>query len=34
IANEEPGRVRIIDASGTPEEVTQRLLDALQDLLP
>ena len=34
IANEEPGRVRIIDASGTPEEVTRRLLDALQDLLP
>jgi dTMP kinase len=34
IANEEPGRVRIIDASGSPDEVTQRLLDALQDLLP
>ena len=34
IANEEPGRVRIIDASGSPEEVTQRLLDALADLLP
>lgn len=34
IANEEPDRVRIIDASGTPEEVTARLLDALADLLP
>ena len=34
IAAEEPGRVHIIDASGTPEEVTQRLLDALSDLLP
>ena len=34
IAAEEPGRVRIIDASGTPEEVTSRLLDALADLLP
>lgn len=34
IAAEEPERVRIIDASGTPNEVTQRLLDALQDLLP
>jgi dTMP kinase len=34
IANEEPDRVRIIDASGTPAEVTQRLLDALADLLP
>lgn len=34
IANEEPGRVRIIDASGSPEEVTQRLLQAIQDILP
>lgn len=34
IAAEEPGRVRIIDASGTAEEVTRRLLDALADLLP
>jgi dTMP kinase len=34
IANEEPERVRIIDASGSPDEVMQRLLDALQDLLP
>ena len=34
IANEEPKRVRIIDASGSPEEVTGRLLDAIEDLLP
>jgi dTMP kinase len=34
IASEEPERVRIIDASGAPAEVTGRLLDALQDLLP
>ena len=34
IAAEEPERVRLIDASGSPEEVTQRLLDAIQDLLP
>ncbi len=34
IAAEEPGRVRIIDASGTPEEVTGRLLEAIADLLP
>lgn len=34
IANEEPERVRIIDASGTPAEVTQRLLEAVEDLLP
>ena len=34
IASEEPGRVRIIDASGSPAEVTRRLLDALADLLP
>ena len=34
IAAEEPERVRLIDASGTPEEVTQRLLDAMEDLLP
>ena len=32
IAAEEPERVRIIDASGTAEEVTQRLLDNLSDL--
>lgn len=34
IAAEEPERVRIIDASGRPDEVTRRLLDAIQDLLP
>lgn len=34
IAAEEPARVRIVDASGSPEEVTHRLLDALEDLLP
>ena len=34
IAAEEPDRVRIVDASGSPEEVTQRLLGAIQDLLP
>ena len=33
IAAEEPGRVRLVDASGTAEEVTQRLLDAVSDLL-
>jgi dTMP kinase len=34
IAAEEPERVRLVDASGTPEEVTQRLVAALKDLLP
>ena len=34
IAAEEPERVRLIDASGSPEEVTERLLDAIADLLP
>ena len=34
IAAEEPDRVRLVDASGVPEEVTQRLLDAIADLLP
>lgn len=34
IAAAEPERVKLVDASGTPEEVTQRLLEALQDLLP
>ena len=34
IAAEEPARVRLIDASGSPGEVTQRLLDAIADLLP
>jgi dTMP kinase len=34
VAAEEPERVRIIDASGSPDDVTRRLLEALQDLLP
>lgn len=34
IAAEEPERVRIVDASGTPEEVTARLVEAIADLLP
>ena len=34
IAAEEPERVRLIDASGTTAEVTERLLDAFADLLP
>jgi dTMP kinase len=34
IASEEPERVKLIDASGSPEEVTKRLLDAIADLLP
>ena len=34
IAAEEPERVKLVDASGAPDAVTHRLLDALQDLLP
>jgi dTMP kinase len=34
VAAEEPERVQLIDASGTPEEVTARLLEAIGDLLP
>ena len=34
IAAEEPQRVRIVDASGESDEVTQRLIEAIQDLLP
>ena len=34
IAIEEPERVTLIDASGSPAEVTQRLLTAIVDLLP
>ena len=34
IAAEEPERVRLVDASGSPDEVTQSLLGALKDLLP
>ena len=33
IAEEEPDRFRIIDASGAPEEVTERLIGAVEDLL-
>ena len=33
IASEEPERVRLIDASGSEAQVTQRLLDAIVDLL-
>ena len=34
IADEEPERVKLVDASGTPGEVTERLLEAIADLLP
>jgi dTMP kinase len=34
IAVEEPDRLKLVDASGSPEQVTQRLLDAIKDLLP
>lgn len=34
IAAEEPERVELLDASGTAEDVTQRLLEAIKDLLP
>ena len=34
IAAEEPERVRLIDASGPAVEVTERLLDAIRDLMP
>jgi dTMP kinase len=33
-ASKDPERVRIIDASGSPEIVTQRLMAAINDLLP
>ena len=33
IAAQEPQRVRLIDASGTSDEVTARLLEAIKDLL-
>lgn len=33
LAAEEPARWRVIDASGSPEEITPRLLAALEDLL-
>ena len=34
IADEEPDRVRLVDASGSKGEVSARLLDQLADLLP
>lgn len=34
IAAEEPERVKLIDSAGSTEAVTQRLLDAIRDLLP
>jgi dTMP kinase len=34
LAAEEPGRVRLVDASGDVDDVTRRLLDAIADLLP
>jgi dTMP kinase len=34
IAAQEPDRVRLIDASGSPDQVTSRLLTALDDLIP
>ena len=34
LAAEEPMRVRLVDASGSKDKVTRRLLDALADLLP
>jgi len=33
-AADEPDRIRLIDATGTPEAVTERLLAGLADLLP
>jgi dTMP kinase len=33
LAQAEPERFRIIDANGSPEAVTERLLDAIEDLL-
>lgn len=34
IAAEEPERVQLVDSSGAAEEVTHRLLDAIEDLIP
>ncbi|MFL6764874.1 MAG: dTMP kinase [Sphingomicrobium sp.] len=33
IAAEEPERVKLVDAAGSPEQVTRRLLEAIEDLL-
>ena len=34
IAAEEPERVKLVDASGSPDDVTARLLDSITDLFP
>ena len=34
LARREPGRVRLVDATGTPEQVLARVLAALKDMLP
>lgn len=34
LANADPQRITVIDASGTPAEVTQRVISSIQDLLP
>jgi dTMP kinase len=34
VASNEPARVRMVDSSGAPEDVTERLLEAIKDLLP
>lgn len=34
LARREPGRVRLIDATGTPEQVLTRVLATLEDMLP
>lgn len=34
LAREQPGRVRLVDAVGTPDEVFARLVDALGDRVP
>ena len=34
LAAEEPGRIRVVDAAGSAEEVERRVLQALSGLLP
>jgi len=34
LARQQPGRVRLVDASGSPEDVHRRVLRELEDLLP
>jgi len=34
VAAEEPERVKLVDASGEPDEVTARLIQAIEDILP